>query len=64
MGPGMGRQPPSPVEGDVLARTFLDRHLVSLQGEVSQKVTQDEENQKVERLLYWNERRLHATRKQ
>ena len=41
VGPRMGGKPPSPVERDVLARTFLDRHLVSLQGEVSQKVTKN-----------------------
>ncbi len=58
--PRMDGKPPSPVERDVLARTFLDRHLVSLQGEVSQKVTKDQEDQKIDRLLYWHQSRLHA----
>lgn len=35
VGPRMGGQPPFPVERDVLARTFLNCHLVSLQREVS-----------------------------
>ena len=48
VGPRMSRQPPTPVEGDVLARTFLNCHAVALQHEITDEMRQQQQDQKIE----------------
>ena len=60
VGPGMGRQPPTPVQRDVLPGAFLNGHFVPLQRVISKEVTQDQQDEQVKRLVDRQEPSCHA----